>query len=74
FLFMELRRHEGGCEWARWEWGYDDDVKEIDGFVVWKVSELDKYDEALEKMEKDQTLIDSGDMTKEEFIANALSE
>jgi hypothetical protein len=41
---------------------------------VWKVSELDEYDEALEKREKDKALVDSGKMTKEEFIANALIE
>jgi hypothetical protein len=38
------------------------------------VSELDKYDEALEKREEDKALVDSGKMTKEEFIANALIE
>jgi hypothetical protein len=38
------------------------------------VSELDEYDEALEKREEDKALVDSGKMTKEEFIANALIE
>lgn len=36
-----------------------------------KVGELDEYDEALEKMEKKKALVDSGKMTKEEFVVNA---
>lgn len=39
-----------------------------------KVSELDKYDEALEKMEEQKALVNSGKITKEEFISNALIE
>ena len=35
---------------------------------------MDKYDEALEKREEDKALVDSGKMTKEEFITNALIE
>lgn len=35
---------------------------------------LDEYNEALEKREKDKALVDSGKMTKEEFITNALIE
>ena len=37
------------------------------------MSQLDEYDEALEKSE-DKALIDSRKMTKEEFITNALVE
>jgi hypothetical protein len=33
--------------------------------VAQKVSELDEYNKALEKREKDKALIDSGKMTKE---------
>jgi hypothetical protein len=43
-------------------------------FAARKVSELDEYDKALEKREEDKALVDSGKMTKEEFIANALIE
>jgi hypothetical protein len=35
---------------------------------------LDEYDKALVKREDDKALVDSGKMTKEEFIANALIE
>ncbi|KAL4820068.1 hypothetical protein BDW67DRAFT_153234 [Aspergillus spinulosporus] len=37
-----------------------------------KVSDLDKYDGDLEKLEDIRALVDSGSMTKEEFVANAL--
>ncbi len=47
--------------------------RELEAFAARKVSELDEYDEALEKREEDKALVDSGKMTKEEFIANALS-
>jgi hypothetical protein len=38
------------------------------------VSELNQYNEALEKREEEKALMDNGKMTKEEFIANALIE
>lgn len=39
-------------------------------FAARKVREMDMYGEALEEMEKSKAPVDSGDMTKEEFIAN----
>lgn len=51
-----------------------DNPKEFEAFAASKVSELDKYDEAVEKMEEMKTLMDSGGITKEEFIAKALIE
>jgi hypothetical protein len=36
------------------------------------VSELDEYNKALEKREEDKALVDSGKITKEEFITNTL--
>jgi hypothetical protein len=36
------------------------------------MSELNKYNKALEKKEEDKALVDSRKMTKEKFIANAL--
>jgi len=41
--------------------------------VAWKISELNKYDKALEKREEDKALVDNGKIIKEEFITNTLS-
>jgi hypothetical protein len=68
FPFTQLRRHLGATEWARREKEFDN-VKELEGFATQKLSELDEYDEALEKTEQNKALVDSGNMTKEEFIA-----
>lgn len=73
FPFTQLRQHLGATEWARHEKEFDN-AKELEAFAERKVSELDKYDETLEKMEESKALVDSGDITKEEFIANALIE
>jgi hypothetical protein len=54
FPFTQLRRHSGLNEWARREMGFDN-AKELKAFVSRKVSESDKYDEALEKMEENQS-------------------
>jgi hypothetical protein len=58
----------GATEWARREKEFDN-VKELEGFATQKLSQLDEYDEALEKTEQNKALVDSGNMTKEEFIA-----
>ncbi|KAJ5819383.1 hypothetical protein N7474_004974 [Penicillium riverlandense] len=68
FPFTQLRRHLGSTKWARREKEFDN-VKELEVFAARKVSELDKYDVALEKTEENRALVDSGNMTKEEFIA-----
>ncbi|PYI11363.1 phosphotransferase enzyme family protein [Aspergillus sclerotiicarbonarius CBS 121057] len=73
FPFMQLRQHLGAAEWARREKAFDH-AKELEASAEGKVSELDKYDEALEKMEENKALVDSGNMTKQEFIAKALIE
>ncbi|RHZ67865.1 hypothetical protein CDV55_105981 [Aspergillus turcosus] len=73
FPFTQLRRHLGLTEWAGREKEFDN-AKELEAFASRKVSELDRYDEALEKMEENKALMESGNMTKEEFIANALKE
>lgn len=73
FPFTQLRRHLGLTEWERREKEFDN-AKELEAFASRKVSELDKYDEALEKMEENKALMENGNMTKEEFIANALKE
>lgn len=69
FPFTQLRRHLGTTEWARREKEFDN-AKEHEAFAARKVRELDKYDEALEKLEDKKALVDSGNITKEEFIAN----
>ena len=51
-----------------------DNTEELKAFAVRKVSELDKYDKALEKREEDKLLVDSGNMTREEFIENTTTE
>jgi hypothetical protein len=48
-------------------------AEELEAFAARKVTELDEYDEALEKGEEDKALVDGGKMTKEEFIANTLN-
>jgi hypothetical protein len=73
FPFMQLRRHLGAAEWAKREKEFDN-TEELDAFAKRKVSELDEYDAALEKMEEEKAFVDSGKMTKEEFIAKALVE
>lgn len=72
FPFMQLRRHIGDDKWAEHEKEVNDE--ELDAFAALKVRELDKYDEALERMENEKALVDSGKMTKDEFIANSLKE
>jgi hypothetical protein len=37
------------------------------------VIKLDEYDKALEKRDEDKALVDSGKMTKDEFIASEQS-
>ncbi|KAL2867736.1 aminoglycoside phosphotransferase family protein [Aspergillus lucknowensis] len=69
FPFTQLRRHVGVDEWVRRENDFDN-AGELEEFAARKVSELDTYDEALEKMEEKKALVDSGKMTKEEFIAS----
>ena len=53
----------GATEWARREKEFDN-TEELEAFAGRKVSELDKYDEILEKMEESKALVDSGNMTK----------
>jgi hypothetical protein len=51
----------------------NDNAEELEAFAARKVTELDEYDETLEKRKEDKALVDGGKMTKEEFIANALN-
>ena len=63
----------GAFEWTRREKEFDDS-EELEAFAARKVSELDEYDDALEKMVEIKALVDSGDLTKEEFVSRALLE
>jgi hypothetical protein len=72
FPFTQLRRHLGDAEWAKREEEFDIAEEELEAFAARKVSEMDEYEKALEKREQDRALVDSGQMTKEEFVANAL--
>lgn len=73
FPFTQLRQHLGTAEWAKREKEFNN-AEELEAFAARKVSELNEYDRALEMREEDKALVDSGKMTKEEFIANALIE
>jgi hypothetical protein len=73
FPFTQLRRNLGATEWAKREEEFEN-TEELEAFTARKVSELDEYDEALERMEEDKALVDSGKMTKEGFITYALIE
>jgi hypothetical protein len=70
FPFKQLCQHFGATEWATLEEEFDNE-EELNAFAARKVSELDEYDKALEKREEEKGLVDSGKMTKEEFVANA---
>ena len=71
FPFTQLRRRLGPTEWVKHEKEFDD-AEELETFAARKVSELGKYDEALEKREEGKTPVDSRKMTKKVLIANAL--
>ncbi|KAJ5177114.1 uncharacterized protein N7482_002991 [Penicillium canariense] len=73
YPFTQLRLYLGASEWARREKEFDN-PKELEAFAARKVNELDEYLEALEKMEEKKELVDCGDLTNEEFIAQALIE
>lgn len=47
-----------------------DDPKELEEFAARKVREIDMYEEALEDIEESKALVDSGNMTREKFVAN----
>jgi hypothetical protein len=73
FPFTMLRRHLGATKWAKREKEFEN-AEELEAFATRKLSELEDYDEALEKREEEKALMDSGKLTKEEFIVNALRE
>jgi hypothetical protein len=73
FPFTQLRRHLVAIERAKRKKEFDH-AEKLEAFAARKVSELDEYNEALERREEVKALVDSGKMTKEEFIANALIE
>lgn len=73
FPFTMLRRHLGTDEWERRESEFENE-KELEAFGEKKASELDMYDEALEKIEERKARVDSGDLTREDFIASSLME
>lgn len=72
FPFTQLRQHIEETEWARREKEFYNS-SELEAFAERKVNEFDKYDEALEKLEQTRLLVDSGGMTTQEFVSNALN-
>lgn len=71
FPLAHLRRDLGAVEWEKREAEFDN-ADELDSFTAQKLRELDEYDKALEQLEKYKVLIESGGMTKENFISKAL--
>ncbi|KAL2830101.1 phosphotransferase enzyme family protein [Aspergillus pseudoustus] len=71
FPFTQLRQHLGSAEWERREREFDN-AERLEALAARKVSVLDMYDEALEKMEDNKALVDRGVMTREQFIADSL--
>ncbi|PYH69880.1 phosphotransferase family protein [Aspergillus vadensis CBS 113365] len=70
FPLTRLRQHFGADGWAKREKEFDC-AEELEAFALQKVGEVDKYDEDLVKVEENKALMDSGRMTKEEFILTA---
>ncbi|KAL2827721.1 hypothetical protein BDW59DRAFT_179007 [Aspergillus cavernicola] len=68
FPFMQLRQHFGTDEWAKHEKEFNN-TEELEAFAEQKVSDLYQYNKAVEKIEVDKALVDSGRMTKEFLIA-----
>ncbi|GAD91975.1 conserved hypothetical protein [Paecilomyces variotii No. 5] len=70
FPFTHLLRHLGASEWEKRKNQFENE-EELEEFAARKMDELNEYDNVLEKLEKDKELVDSGEMTKEEFLARA---
>jgi hypothetical protein len=71
FPFTLLRQHFGDDAWVKRTVNFSNS-EEPETFAVQKLSELDKHDKAVDKLEADKALVDSGDMKKEDFIARYL--
>lgn len=69
FPFTQLRMHLH-AEWAKCEKKFDN-PEELESFAARKMDQLDMYDKAVEKRDEDKALVDSGEMTKDEFITLA---
>ncbi|PGH15784.1 hypothetical protein AJ79_02164 [Helicocarpus griseus UAMH5409] len=63
FPFTQLRRHLGITKWMGLEKNVSN-KNELETFAARKASELEEYEEALEKMEEARALVDSGNMTR----------
>ncbi|KAL1867028.1 hypothetical protein Plec18167_008819 [Paecilomyces lecythidis] len=70
FPFTHLRRHLGISEWEAREGKFYNE-QELEEFAAKKVKEMKEYDVALEKLEKEKELVDSGNMEMGEFVAKA---
>ncbi|KAL3456143.1 hypothetical protein BJX64DRAFT_296895 [Aspergillus heterothallicus] len=71
FPFKQLHEHLGTTKWERLEADFDS-AEQLDAFAARKVAELDMYDEALETMEENKALVDSGVITQDQFISQSL--
>ena len=68
FPFTQLLRHLGTAEWERRREEFND-PEILEEFATCKVKELEHHEETLERVEEKKELLDNGEMTKEEFIA-----
>lgn len=68
FPFVKLRQHIGEERWKDLEEKFDD-AEELESFAIRKAKEREEYEAALEKLEKERKLIESGELSREEFLA-----
>ncbi|KAL4804124.1 hypothetical protein BDV18DRAFT_166287 [Aspergillus unguis] len=71
FPFTMLRRRLGTM-WGGFEREVADS-DEMEEFARRKIAELDRYDEIQDRLEEMKALVDSGDMTREEFVERGLA-
>ncbi|KAF3913758.1 hypothetical protein AA313_de0208710 [Arthrobotrys entomopaga] len=67
FPFYKLREHLGK-KWSERLESYSH-AEGLNDFGERKARELDEYDEMVEKLEEDEKLVKSGEMSKEGFVA-----
>ncbi len=67
FPFVQLRQHAGAEKWTTYATPFTDE-EALEEFATCKMHKLQGYEEALEKREREKKLVDSDEMTEEEFL------
>lgn len=67
FLFTQLRQHLGYMEWNKHKKDFYN-VEELDTFAARKMHELERYDDALKKVEVIRAFVDNEKVTKEFLV------